>query len=349
MRCNIRGKLRINRHPSGRTSRGSKIHAVRYEVVGSKNFFSRQNFDSKARLRSRAADADGGHEANIRPGSVARWSFWSLHARARRRAASGAATTRARGGGGGDDSSSGGGGGGGGGKDGGSAVVPPASTQLQQSVDVTQINVYQATEVVIVQSSKAASHRRRSSPAGLRCSACSCLRQRVQRQRHRAASFRRRQRQSARSALAIAIGERGVLRERSRSTINFDVPAADLVSGGKFSVALVDTGASRRRREPRAPRAIRKTARSIATTRKTRGRSRSSSSPHRRGGYPPDTRASQVQTLHDTMFAMYPVTDVQITVHAQVSRLTASRRRARLDSRTCWSGEPTCARAKSAR
>src|SRR5512135_3033892 len=62
------------------------------------------------------------------------------------------------GGGGGDDSSSGGGGSSGG-KDGGSGVVPPASTQLQQSVDVTQINVYQATEVVLVQNSKAASHQ----------------------------------------------------------------------------------------------------------------------------------------------------------------------------------------------
>ena len=222
--------------------------------------------------------------------------------------------------GGGDDSSSGGGGTSGG-KDGGSGVVPPASTQLQQSVDVTQINVYQATEVVIVQDSKAASHQTpvvAGRPALFRVfvSPHSGFSGNVTAQlRFEDGSGKALDQLSQSQSVAAASSEND-----PSSTINFDVPAADLVSGGKFSVALVDTSAADVPAGTTSSARFPQDGSTSPTTAKNTGPLKIVLVPTVvSGGYPPDTSSSQLQTLHDTMFALYPVTDVQITVHAQES------------------------------
>ena len=223
------------------------------------------------------------------------------------------------GGGGGDDSSNGGGGSGGGGKDGGGGVVPPAPTQLQQSVDVTDINVYQATEVELVKASKAAAHQTpvvAGRPALFRVfvSPHSGFSGNVNAQLRFEDGTGK-----ALDQISQSLSVSGASSENDpSSTINFDVPAADLVTGGKFSVALVDTSAAN------VPSGTVSTARypqdgSVdATTAKDTGPLKIVVVPTVvSGGYAPDTSSSQLQTLHDTMFGIYPVTDVQITVHAQ--------------------------------
>ncbi|MEO8796765.1 MAG: hypothetical protein ABI551_02675, partial [Polyangiaceae bacterium] len=45
-----------------------------------------------------------------------------------------------------------------GGASGGGGAVPPASTQLSANADVSQVSFYQASEVVVVQAGKAATH-----------------------------------------------------------------------------------------------------------------------------------------------------------------------------------------------
>ncbi|MGH7283463.1 MAG: hypothetical protein ACRELY_18210 [Polyangiaceae bacterium] len=224
-------------------------------------------------------------------------------------------------GGGGGDDSSGGGGGGGGGKDGGGGVVPPASTQLQQSVDVTQINVYQATEVVIVSGSKAASHQTpvvAGRPGLFRVfvSPHSGFSGNVTAQlRFEDGSGKALDQLSQSQSVSAASSEND-----PSTTINFDVPAADLPSGGKLSVALVDTSAAD------VPSGTASTSRypqdgsSDPTTAKDTGPLKITLVPTIvSGGYAPDTSSAQLQILHDTMFGIYPVTDVQITVHAQES------------------------------
>ncbi|MEO8874411.1 MAG: hypothetical protein ABI461_02395, partial [Polyangiaceae bacterium] len=144
----------------------------------------------------------------------------------------------------GDGGAGGGGGGSSSGDDGGSAVVPPAPTQLLSGADIAQINVYQGTEASLVKAGAA------STPAvalvagrpalfrifvtpesGFSGSVTAQL-------RFEDGSGKALDALSATQSITAASTENGV-----NSTINFNVPAKDLVEGGKYSVALVDTSA----------------------------------------------------------------------------------------------------------
>lgn len=221
---------------------------------------------------------------------------------------------------GGGDDTSGGGGGAGGGKDGGAAVVPPAPTQLRSGVDVTQINVYQATEVVVMQNAKAASHstpvvagrpalfRVFVKPDGYTGSVTAQL-------RFEDGSGKALDQISATLNVTAASSEND-----PSSTLNFDVPAKDLVHGGKYSVALVDSSAPDTAAGTASPARYPQDGSTDATTATDTGPLKITLVPTIvSGGSAPDTSAAQLQILHDTMFALYPVTDVTITVHSQMS------------------------------
>jgi hypothetical protein len=223
------------------------------------------------------------------------------------------------GGGSGDNGGDGGAGTSSGGEGGSSTVVPPAPTNLLAGADVTQINVYQGTESIIVQSSAATTPgvtlvagrpalfrvfvTPESGFAGGNVTA---------QLRFEDAGGQALDSISASASISAASTEND-----TSSTINFSVPATDIVAGGKYSVALVDSGA------PSVPAGTANPARfpQDGTTQahgaKATGSLKITLVPViTSGGSPPDTSAAQLQILHDTMFALYPVTDVQITVHS---------------------------------
>ncbi|HEX7666894.1 MAG TPA: hypothetical protein VF407_20335, partial [Polyangiaceae bacterium] len=217
----------------------------------------------------------------------------------------------------GDGSGDGGSGGGGGG---GSGVVPPASTQLSTKADVTQVNFYQATEVVTVKAGAAATHSTpivAGRPALVRVfvtpkSGSTSVTAQLRFEDGTGKALDQLTKTQTIASASTA--------SNTNSTINFDVPAADLVEGGKYSVALVDSSAAEVSTGTSSTARFPADGSLGATGAKNTGVLKVTLIPVVvSGGVAPDTSTAQIKTLHDTMFALYPVTDVQITVHAQMS------------------------------
>ncbi|MEO7112060.1 MAG: hypothetical protein ABI183_16575, partial [Polyangiaceae bacterium] len=214
---------------------------------------------------------------------------------------------------GGAATSSGGDGGGGG------TVVPPAPTNLLAGADVTQISVYQGTESVIVKAAAATTPgvtlvagrpalfrifvTPESGFAGGNVTA---------QLRFEDAGGKALDSISASASITTASSEND-----TSSTINFTVPATDIVAGGKYSVALVDSGAPSVDVGTANPARFPQDGTIIGHGAKATGPLKITLVPViTTGGSMPDTSAAQIQTLHDVMFGLYPVTDVQITVHS---------------------------------
>ncbi len=223
------------------------------------------------------------------------------------------------GGGSGDNGGDGGTGTSSGGEGGSSGVVPPAPTNLLAGADVTQINVYQGTESIIVQSSAATTPgvtlvvgrpalfrvfvTPESGFAGGNVTA---------QLRFEDAGGKALDSISSSASISTASSETD-----TSSTINFSVPATDIVAGGKYSVALVDSGAPSVAAGTANPARFPQDGTTQAHGAKATGSLKITLVPViTTGGSAPDTSAAQLQILHDTMFALYPVTDVQITVHS---------------------------------
>lgn len=201
---------------------------------------------------------------------------------------------------------------------GGSGVVAPAPTQLLSGASVSQVNVYQGTEATIVKSGAAA-----TPSVPLVAGRPALFRVFVTPQSSFSGSVTAQLRFEDGSGKAIdALSATQSITAASSendpaSTINFTVPAKDIVEGGKYSVALVDTSASETPSGTASPARFPQDGSSAAHGAKNTGLLKIELIPVIvSGGSPPDTSAAQLKTLHDTMFAMYPVTDVQITVHA---------------------------------
>jgi hypothetical protein len=216
---------------------------------------------------------------------------------------------------GGTGSSTGNGGDGGG----GTTPVPPAPTNLLAGASVSQVNVYQGSESVIVQSGAAATPGVAlvaGRPALFRIfvtPGSGFAGGNVTAQlRFEDAGGNALDSLSASASITAASTE-----SDTNSTINFTVPATDIVANGKYSVALVDSGAPSVAVGTANPARFPQDGTTAPHGAKTTGGLKITLVPViTSGGSPPDTSATQLQTLHDVMFALYPVTDVTITVHS---------------------------------
>jgi hypothetical protein len=224
----------------------------------------------------------------------------------------------------GDDSSSNGGTDGGAsatgdGGGGGTTPIPAAPTQLLSGADVTQVNVYQGSESVIVKSGAA------STPGvTLVANRPALFRIFVTPESGFAGGNVTAQLRfedaggKALDALTASASISGASTEtNTNSTINFTVPATDLVENGKWSVALVDTSASETAAGTASPARFPQDGTTAPHGAKNTGGLKITLVPVlTSGGSMPDTSAAQLQTLHDIMFSLYPVSDVTITVHS---------------------------------
>ncbi|MEO7110922.1 MAG: hypothetical protein ABI183_10835 [Polyangiaceae bacterium] len=197
-------------------------------------------------------------------------------------------------------------------------AISPAPVRLATGASVSQINVYQGTEIVIVRAGAAAAH---ASPLVVGRPALYRVFVAPVSGFHGNVTAQLRFEDASNNALDVLSVTQSISTASTESdvssTLNFEVPAKDLVLGGKYSVALSDPSAAATPDGQPSTARFPQDGSTTAHDAKVSGLLKISFVPVLvNGGSAPDTSLAQLKLLHDTLFAMYPVTDVQITLHA---------------------------------